>query len=85
MLPLSVMLGLLGSDSPLRVRSIISWFGVRGIGSIYYLMFAINHGLPHPLAHTMIQITIVVVMLSIVVHGITTKPLLDRFWRKNRA
>lgn len=83
--PLSVMIGLLGSDSPLRVRSIISWFGVRGIGSIYYLMFAINHGLPHSLAHNMIQITIVVVMLSIVVHGITTKPLLDRFWRKNRV
>lgn len=83
--PVSVMLGLVGSDSPLRVRSIISWFGVRGIGSIYYLMFAINHGLPHALAHNMIQIIIVVVMLSIVVHGITTKPLLDRFWRKNRA
>jgi NhaP-type Na+/H+ or K+/H+ antiporter len=80
--PLSVMLGLLGSSSPMRVRSIISWFGVRGIGSIYYLMFAINHGLPRKLAHDMIQITIVVVMLSIIVHGTSVKPLLDKFWRK---
>jgi NhaP-type Na+/H+ or K+/H+ antiporter len=78
--PVSVMLGLLGSDSPLRVRSIISWFGVRGIGSIYYLMFAINHGLPRKLAQDMIQITIVVVMLSIVVHGTSVKPLFDRYW-----
>jgi NhaP-type Na+/H+ or K+/H+ antiporter len=83
--PLSVMLGLLGSSSPMRVRSIISWFGVRGIGSIYYLMFAINHGLPRNLAKEMIQITIVVVMLSIVVHGTSTKPLLDRFWRKKNG
>jgi NhaP-type Na+/H+ or K+/H+ antiporter len=82
--PLSVMLGMLGSDSPMRVRSIISWFGVRGIGSIYYLMFAINHGLPRDLARDMIQVTIVVVMLSIVVHGTSTKPLLDRFWRKKK-
>ncbi|MES2019212.1 MAG: sodium:proton antiporter [Pseudomonadota bacterium] len=80
--PLSVMLGLLGSSSPLRVRAIISWFGVRGIGSIYYLMFAINHGLPRALASDLIEITIVVVMLSILVHGTSVKPTLDRFWRK---
>ena len=80
--PLSVLVGLAGSDSPMRVRSIISWFGVRGIGSIYYLMFAINHGLPKKLAQDMIQITIVVVMMSIIVHGTSVKPLLDKFWRK---
>jgi NhaP-type Na+/H+ or K+/H+ antiporter len=82
--PLSVMLGLLGSDSSARVRSIVGWFGVRGIGSIYYLMYAINHGLPKYLAKDLIQITIVVVMLSIVVHGTSVKPLLDRFWPKRK-
>lgn len=81
--PVSVLLGLAGSDTTMRVRSIIGWFGVRGIGSIYYLMFAINHGLPRNLAQDMIQITIVVVMLSIIVHGTSVKPLFDRFWRKN--
>ncbi len=80
--PLSVMIGLWGSDASTRVRSIIGWFGVRGIGSIYYLMFAINHGLPKNLAQDMIQITIVVVMLSIIVHGTSVKPLLDKFWGK---
>ncbi len=80
--PLSVVLGLAWSDTTTRVRSIIGWFGVRGIGSIYYLMFAINHGLPKSLAPDLIQITIVVVMLSIIVHGTSVKPLLDRFWRK---
>jgi NhaP-type Na+/H+ or K+/H+ antiporter len=82
--PLSVMLGLLGSDSSARVRSIVGWFGVRGIGSVYYLMYAINHGLPKYLAKDLIQITIVVVMLSIVVHGTSVKPLLDRFWPKRK-
>ena len=82
--PVSVMLGLWGSDSSTRVRSIVGWFGVRGIGSIYYLMYAINHGLPKNMVQDMIQVTIVVVMLSIVVHGTSVKPLLDKFWPKRK-
>ncbi len=81
--PLSVMLGLAGTTTSIRLRLIIGWFGVRGIGSIYYLMYAINHGLPGALTHDLMQITTIVVALSIVVHGISVKPLMDRFWRKN--
>ena len=33
-----------------RQRRLMGWFGIRGIGSIYYLMFAINQGLARPLA-----------------------------------
>ncbi|MES2757392.1 MAG: sodium:proton antiporter [Pseudomonadota bacterium] len=80
--PLSVALGLIGSDTTLRVRLIIGWFGVRGIGSIYYLMYAINHGLPATLSRDLIQITAIVVALSIIVHGTSVKPLMDKFWRK---
>lgn len=83
--PLSVMIGLAGSNTSTRIRMITGWFGVRGIGSVYYLMYAINHGLPPFLAREMIQITIVVVMLSIVVHGTSVKPLLDRFWPMGKA
>ncbi|MFB9246108.1 cation:proton antiporter [Massilia antarctica] len=83
--PLSVMIGLLGSDSSMRIRGITAWFGVRGIGSLYYLMYALNHGLPVSLSRELIQITIVAIMLSIVVHGTSVKPLLDRFWRKKQT
>lgn len=78
--PLSVAIGLWRSDATLRIRSITGWFGVRGIGSIYYLMYAINHGLPKNLTQDMIQLTVVVVMMSIVLHGTTVTPLLDKFW-----
>jgi NhaP-type Na+/H+ or K+/H+ antiporter len=80
--PLSVMLGLAGTETSTRVRLIIGWFGVRGIGSLYYLMYAINHGLPGELARDLIQITTIVVALSIVVHGTSVKPLMDRFWQR---
>jgi len=43
--PLSVWLGLLGATSVSRdQRILISWLGIRGVGSIFYLMYAINHG-----------------------------------------
>ena len=49
--PLSVWLGLMGATGVSRdQRLLISWFGIRGVGSIFYLMYAINHGLPEPLA-----------------------------------
>ena len=80
--PVSVMLGLAGTGLPMRIKLIIGWFGVRGIGSLYYLMYAMNHGLPSALARDLIQITVVVVGLSIMVHGISVKPLMDKFGKK---
>lgn len=67
---------------PLRTQRMIGWFGVRGIGSLYYLMFAIQHGLPEPLALQLIQMTLIVVTLSILVHGISVKPLKAAVWRR---
>lgn len=82
--PLSVLIGLAGTRTPWRIRGMTGWFGVRGIGSLYYLMYAIQHGLPEPLALDLIQLTLIVVTLSIVVHGISVKPLMSRFWRRNK-
>ncbi|GAB2837631.1 cation:proton antiporter [Pseudoduganella ginsengisoli] len=78
--PLSVYIGLAGSGVRGRIKGIAAWFGVRGIGSVYYLMFAINHGIPAVLASTLMDITLVTIMLSILVHGTSVKPLFDRFW-----
>ena len=80
--PVSVLLGLLGSNTSLRLRGMAAWFGVRGIGSVYYLCYAINHGLPAGLARELSHITIVVVMVSIVAHGISVTPMLNRYWRE---
>lgn len=80
--PISIQLAMLGSKTSWRMRAMASWFGVRGIGSLYYLMYAIQHGLPEPLALQFIHFTLVVVTLSILVHGISVKPLMRIFWRK---
>jgi NhaP-type Na+/H+ or K+/H+ antiporter len=79
--PLGVFLALAGRRSPLPLQGMTAWFGVRGIGSLYYLMYAIQHGLPEPLALQLVQVTLIVVTLSILLHGVSVKPLLDTFWR----
>ncbi len=80
--PVSVVAGLAGSRASWRIRGMAAWFGVRGIGSLYYLMYAIVHGLPEPVALELIHYTLIVVTLSIVVHGISVKPAMRRFWRR---
>ena len=83
--PLSVFIGLLGTRAIAPVRGMTAWFGVRGIGSMYYLMYAIQHGLPEPLALQLMQLTLIVVALSILMHGVSVKPLMHRVWRRGAA
>lgn len=78
--PVSVLISLIGIRSSWRIKAMTGWFGVRGIGSLYYLMYAIQHGLPEALALELIQLTLIVVALSILLHGISVKPLMGRFW-----
>ena len=81
--PASVWLGLLGATTVSRdQRILISWFGIRGVGSIFYLMYAINHGLPQPLANELIAITLTTVVASIVLHGISVTPLMSLYARR---
>jgi NhaP-type Na+/H+ or K+/H+ antiporter len=54
----------------------IAWFGIRGIGSVYYLMYALDQGLPANLARPLAALTFTVVAVSIVVHGVSVTPLL---------
>ena len=79
--PVSVVIGLAGSATLPAQRGLIGWFGIRGIGSLYYLMFAINHGLPRELAEQLTALTLSVVVTSIVVHGISVTPLMAAYER----
>ena len=83
--PISVWLGLIGSHASQLQRPLIAWFGIRGIGSIYYLMYAIEHGLPPEMARELMALTLTVVAVSVVVHGISVSPLMDFYGsRKER-
>lgn len=80
--PLSVWLGLLGAPVSSDQRIMMAWFGIRGIGSVYYLMYAVHHGLPRSLAEQITAITLAAVTASILLHGISVRPMMHLYWRR---
>jgi NhaP-type Na+/H+ or K+/H+ antiporter len=83
--PISVALALIGSSTLPSQRWLMSWFGVRGIGSLFYLTYAIEHGVEGELAQRLTALTLTVIGVSIVAHGISVTPLMRLYARENPA
>jgi len=77
--PVAAAIGMIGSTTTWLQRAFIAWFGIRGIGSIYYLMYAITHGVSHETARLLTGLTLAVVATSVVVHGVSVTPLMRRY------
>lgn len=82
--PLAVWLGLLGERVSRDQHVLIAWFGIRGIGSVYYLLFAINQGLQPALARELTALTLTAVAVSIVAHGVSVTPLMRLYAKRVR-
>ena len=81
--PVSVYLATVGGRASARHKRLLGWFGVRGVGTLYYLVFAIDHGLPADVSARIVPIVLTTVALSIVVHGISATPLMRRHERRS--
>jgi NhaP-type Na+/H+ or K+/H+ antiporter len=80
--PLSVWLGLLGVPATKAPRRLLGWFGIRGIGSVYYAVYIAGHELEYPVAAELVSIVFTVIAASIVVHGISATPLMVLYQRR---
>ena len=74
--PLTAWIGLLRTTVPKGERAAIAFFGIRGIGSLYYLAYALNAA-RFPNGDLLWATIAFTVALSIVVHG-TTATLVTR-------
>ncbi|RSM85776.1 cation transporter [Kibdelosporangium aridum] len=85
--PVAGLVGLIGARTGPRERLVVAFFGVRGVGSVFYLAYALSAGhFEHPEA--LWRIVAMVVIGSIVVHGITASPsmhVLDRLRARDAA
>jgi sodium/hydrogen antiporter len=83
--PVSVLAALPGEDLSRPQQTMIAWFGIRGIGSIYYLLSALQHAMPARIAETLVSLTLWTVAASIIAHGLTAQPLMQRYtlWRRS--
>ena len=79
--PLAGWLGLARGKTGPRERIALSFFGIRGIGSLYYLAFALGEGHFEGQAQRLWAFVGLVVAMSIVIHGATTTPLMNRLDR----
>lgn len=82
--PLAITATLWRSSLSRTQRAFIGWFGVRGIGSIYYLAYALAHGAPSAYARPLADTTLVVVAASIVLHGGTVTTLMTWYSARRR-
>ena len=79
--PALTFLILAGTSTTRAQRLLIGWFGIRGIGSIYYLCFVLGDGFPRALAHELTSLVLPVLALSVLLHGATAQPVLSRYER----
>ena len=78
--PAASLLGFLGSPHPAPVRLALGYFGIRGLGSLYYVSRAVGAS-PHHDSYGLWSVTALTVLFSIVLYGVTARPvlrLLDR-------
>jgi sodium/hydrogen antiporter len=79
--PLGAWICTTGEDySPLR-RLLFGWFGIRGVGSLYYLAYSLGSGLKGEIGEQIAWITFITVIISVVLHGVTSTPLMNRYER----
>ena len=71
--PLTGILSLSGLEAPRSERWALAFFGIRGVGSIYYLAYGLNH-MQTPGAERLWAIVGLAILVSVVLHGLTVTP-----------
>lgn len=75
--PLAGTAAFLGSGLAWRERAVVSTFGIRGIGTFFYLSWGLNAA-PFREAELLWAIVGLVVLCSVVGHGIAATPVMNR-------
>jgi NhaP-type Na+/H+ or K+/H+ antiporter len=77
--PVAVAASYAGTTIPANERAFVAWFGVRGVGSLYYAAVAVGSShLPGAEASIIAWTAIAAIVVSIVAHGVTASPVSRR-------
>lgn len=80
--PLGAWISTIGSPLHPASRWLCGWFGIRGVGSIYYLTYAFGKGLKGELGEQIAWITFSTIVISVILHGISSTPLMNWYERR---
>jgi NhaP-type Na+/H+ or K+/H+ antiporter len=73
--PLTGWIAMIGYPADQGEKTTLAFFGIRGVGSIYYLAYGINH-MPVGDAERLWGIVGLVVLMSVLLHGLTVTPIM---------
>lgn len=85
--PVGAWISTIGSHFPAPKRWLFGWFGIRGVGSLYYLFYAFGEGLQKTpeVGERLAWITYITIVASIVLHGTSATPLMNWYEQKFRG
>jgi sodium/hydrogen antiporter len=83
--PFAVWVSMLRSDLLPAQRRLAAWFGIRGIGSMYYLAFAASHGAWSASARPVADAVLVAIVASVLLHGASSTSAMRRYARRRRG
>ena len=83
--PLGAWISTIGTRFHPAKRWLMGWFGIRGVGSLYYLFYAFGEGLKGELGEQIAWITYITVVISVILHGISSTPLMNWYERHNKG
>ncbi|AKG20844.1 cation:proton antiporter [Calothrix sp. 336/3] len=75
--PVGAWLSTIGERYHPAKRLLFGWFGIRGAGSLYYLSYAFGEGLGGEIGERIAWITYIILVLSVILHGISATPLMN--------
>jgi sodium/hydrogen antiporter len=75
--PAGALISTVGQQSNPVHPWLFGWFGIRGVGSLYYLFYSLGEGLKAEMGEQIAWITIITVIMSILLHGVTSTPLMN--------
>lgn len=75
--PLGAWISTIGDRLHPITRWLFGWFGIRGVGSLYYLCYAFGEGLKDELGEQIAWITYITIVISVIIHGISATPLMN--------
>ena len=82
--PLAGAISLIGVKRPRLELAIIAFFGIRGLGSVYYLSYGFNHG-SFDYEYSLWGTLGLIIVASILMHGVLVTPALKRLGAHYRA
>lgn len=82
--PVAGLVSLVGTDLAPRERWVVSFYGVRGIGSIYYLGYAAGH-IEFVNEQQLWALVAFTIFASTVIHGLTAKLAVERVAQLGRS